>query len=229
MHCALRPRLYVGCEAVLPRGGGSPRATPSTETDRCASGGGRSLDPRAVCVRCRRRIALGRVQGQHRRPRARESTRLVDASGGGEGVLGAAAQSAPVLASSPGPLADCALVTQSVGNNRGRRRGDRTCGGSNFVIPPQIVASSDRLNGLLRASHRASVCVFVCACVIGCSKITKKKSHVTRTHTHTRTRTRTRAPRRDTRAHYIGPERVAVQSAWWATIFFLMSEETAVT
>ena len=29
--------------------------------------------------------------------------------------------------------------------------------------------------------------------------------------------------------HYIGPERVAVQSAWWAIIFFLMSEETAVT
>ena len=28
-----------------------PRATPSMGKDRCASGGGRSLDPRAVCVR----------------------------------------------------------------------------------------------------------------------------------------------------------------------------------
>jgi len=63
----------------------------------------------------------------------------------------------------------------------------------------------------------------MCECV--CSN-KKKKSHVTHALAHSNTRTR--APQR-TRAHYIGPERVAVQSAWWATIFFLMSEETAVT
>ena len=53
----------------------------------------------------------------------------------------------------------------------------------------------------------------------------KKIACYTRPHTKTHTRAHWdgRAP------HYIGPERVAVQSAWWAIIFFLMSEETAVT
>ena len=40
----------------------APQRRRPSQQDRCASGGGRSLDPRAVCVRCRRRIArLGRA------------------------------------------------------------------------------------------------------------------------------------------------------------------------